>query len=507
MIDRIPPGKIIPCIFARSFRPKFQPTNKRMPIAEPIMIGLTRQVAQVQLGDCKDIGPNLSKDFVYMEPYVGPLKKKGYLKLKSRTQLGRGLTNLNLAIYDLRMDPFDPARVWYTVQTSGTFTKPVLVDGEEILPTNKSFTTAPEAGSVTFDRRGFVTKLTLGYPMGVEECSTYGLVGTMGLLEGMGLSQGFFNTRPLPESTQLFFESIKQSIADSFSLKALEKPSEVLEIVKSEKINGNDDAVPEIAKKPAAEASAAPLKATKAEEVTVKSVAIDGAVVQEKNEQRKEIEDASKDSAKASVTSLFKLPKMASKDETAPPTNKENASKDEKIESKQQTKVLEKETKAAVSKPQASVSKPQAAVSKPQAAVLKSAEKASEASEEANSGMKMPNFLGPMMQANSPSSESKEEKKEEEVKSKITAVPAKTPPLPPQHKMSSALESKIEKVAGKSGLVFLQSRLSAYMKGAISANDFLGSLRKSGCIELLSEIADELPLGTQQKALNNFAKK
>lgn len=34
------------------------------------------QVGLAQLGDCSDIASLLSEDFMYLEPFVGPLKKK-----------------------------------------------------------------------------------------------------------------------------------------------------------------------------------------------------------------------------------------------------------------------------------------------------------------------------------------------------------------------------------------------------------------------------------------------
>jgi hypothetical protein len=41
------------------------------------------------------------------------------LKEKALTQLGQGLTNLRMELYDFRIDAFEPSRVWYTTRITG----------------------------------------------------------------------------------------------------------------------------------------------------------------------------------------------------------------------------------------------------------------------------------------------------------------------------------------------------------------------------------------------------
>jgi hypothetical protein len=55
-----------------------------------------------------------------------------------------------------------------TCTTAGANTAPVQLNGVQMPPTNRTFELPPEACSVTFDERGFVTRLTAGYVMDPE---------------------------------------------------------------------------------------------------------------------------------------------------------------------------------------------------------------------------------------------------------------------------------------------------------------------------------------------------
>jgi hypothetical protein len=51
---------------------------------------------------------------------------------------------------------------------TGANTAPVQLNGVQMPPTNRTFELPPEACSVTFNERGFVTRLTAGYVMDPE---------------------------------------------------------------------------------------------------------------------------------------------------------------------------------------------------------------------------------------------------------------------------------------------------------------------------------------------------
>jgi uncharacterized protein (DUF169 family) len=51
-------------------------------------------------------------------PHV--LHEQNFLKAAAAVQVAQGVPNLQREVYDFRLDPFEPARVWYTTRAAGT---------------------------------------------------------------------------------------------------------------------------------------------------------------------------------------------------------------------------------------------------------------------------------------------------------------------------------------------------------------------------------------------------
>lgn len=84
-------------------------------------------------------------------------------------------------------------------RSTGTFTG-TFGSGKNSLPPNgKRFESGPEAISVSFNRNGQCTKLTVGVLMDPELGNTGGLGGVFGVLFAVGTPLPPFVTRPVPQ--------------------------------------------------------------------------------------------------------------------------------------------------------------------------------------------------------------------------------------------------------------------------------------------------------------------
>lgn len=153
-------------------------------------------------GYCGTAEPSLlSEDFQYSDPYQGPLPKNEFLQYVNIAQLKQGsathivllefitlfvyvvfiiiiteyFEELDVKIRSLQLDERDPGRVWALIQYTGR-TKPTSKSP------SRSFTTTPEAVSVTLDASGRCYRVTAGYPVDRSQpCDSAGLAGVYGL--------------------------------------------------------------------------------------------------------------------------------------------------------------------------------------------------------------------------------------------------------------------------------------------------------------------------------------
>lgn len=130
----------------------------------------------------------LSEDFIFRGPVIGPLCKKDFVATLS--SVGSGEYGLTDAFPDLEpnnfgfsVDPIEQGRVWYFTRPRGTFDGPFdhPVNGR-INPTGEKYVGPPEARSVIIDQDGKVKYQSVGY---VVDRFTGDTTGGRGAVFGM----------------------------------------------------------------------------------------------------------------------------------------------------------------------------------------------------------------------------------------------------------------------------------------------------------------------------------
>ncbi|CAM9159191.1 unnamed protein product [Discosporangium mesarthrocarpum] len=202
-----PPAKVITDVLAPSFRPRQFDIPAAPPIREPLMIALAKQALVALKDDPEGLEGLLSKDFDFYSPYLSFFNrpKKLVAEALKLADFQNGLST-DYNVYDARIDPFDPSRVWLTTRSTVKVIGPIKAFGKEVKPTKKEFTAGPETLSVSFDKNGFVRRITAGCVMDPELSSeTDGLSNFTGLLAGLGVPLPTLFTEPLPVTLRRTF--------------------------------------------------------------------------------------------------------------------------------------------------------------------------------------------------------------------------------------------------------------------------------------------------------------
>lgn len=156
---------------------------------------------------CKEIlaSNNLTEEIVDVEnftfsaPIVGPINFTQYKEALASFDLLTGFPDLKFCFHHFRVDPCNPARVWYTSRAYGTNTG--VLAGQP--PTGKVIDMPPEAGSMTFNEEGKVVRITLGYCMDRAVGNSGGLCAAFGMLYAAGRPLPFPEAQPYKPSWQL----------------------------------------------------------------------------------------------------------------------------------------------------------------------------------------------------------------------------------------------------------------------------------------------------------------
>ncbi|KAG5191599.1 hypothetical protein JKP88DRAFT_352235 [Tribonema minus] len=562
--ERLPPARVVGDVFARSFRPAKGPASPQGPLPEPIMLGLARQVAVAQLGDCADIATLLSDDFMYLEPFVGPLKKKAYLKEKAATQVGPGVPDLQLELYDFRIDPFDPARVWYTARAAGTNTKPVIVKGAQLAPTNRTFELPAEACSVTFNPKGFVSKITAGYVMDPEDGTTGGLVSTAGLLEGIGRPLPVTSTRPAGDAARRAVAPLTNALtgqkskpkAAAAAAAAAAQPVAVATAAAAAAVTSPAPAKPAAKKASAAPAkpAAAKLTAAPAKPAASAKPAAAPKPAAPKPAPKPAAAPAKKPAAppakpaaqsKAAPTKPAASAKIAPTEPAKPAPkpsggggglfgglfgggSSSSAPKPAAAAPAAQAPPA-KPSKFAPPKPAATPSPPPAAAAKPAFRKAGPVAKAAAAAAEpvkplppqpktggglfgfgggaGTAPRKDPVATATKVVAGATGTAKSATPAKPAAKPFAAPKPAPTKPAPAGKPAAAAfafgdkLEAELSAKLGAGGVEALRKRTEQYVRGAISARDYLGTLRRAGIDNAIPDIVGALPAGSQRSAL------
>jgi hypothetical protein len=177
-----PPATVLSRFFGRSVKQIKEPETVFLaPFPETVMIQLAKGVLASELGT-KD--PDLLSDsFTFCGPLVGPLDKTSFIDAFSSFNIREALPDLEENYSNFRVDPYDPYRIWYDVQGSGTRTG--MLGGKE--GNGAKYQGPPEASSMTFDDDGFCTRLTAGAVMDPTIGNTGGLGGVFGIFYATGV--------------------------------------------------------------------------------------------------------------------------------------------------------------------------------------------------------------------------------------------------------------------------------------------------------------------------------
>lgn len=219
-----PPQKVFQDFFRRTFKPSTAAPPVFSPLPEAVMIGLAKGLLASDFGAADP--ELLAKDFKFVGPLVGPLPRETFVKAFSSFNLRRAFPDIKNEAYDFRVDPYDPARVWFTVRSQGTFTG-AFGEGRNSLPPNgNKYRSGPEGISVTFNSQGQCVKLTVGVLMDPDDGDTGGLGGVFGVLFAVGTPLPPFVTRPLPQHLRHWKNYLLDALTSPFTgTRAGEGPS------------------------------------------------------------------------------------------------------------------------------------------------------------------------------------------------------------------------------------------------------------------------------------------
>ncbi len=138
----------------------------------------------------------LSDDFIFRGPVIGPLCKKDFVAVITSVSAAEkaGLTDafpdLEPNNFGFTVDPVEPNRVWYFTRPRGTFLGPFdHPTSGRIEPTGAKYIGPPESRSIIFDEEGKVKYQSVGYTMDrFTGDTTKGKAAVFGLYEVMGES-------------------------------------------------------------------------------------------------------------------------------------------------------------------------------------------------------------------------------------------------------------------------------------------------------------------------------
>eukprot|EP00419_Tripos_fusus_P074728 CAMPEP_0172882684 /NCGR_PEP_ID=MMETSP1075-20121228/120771_1 /TAXON_ID=2916 /ORGANISM="Ceratium fusus, Strain PA161109" /LENGTH=262 /DNA_ID=CAMNT_0013735407 /DNA_START=138 /DNA_END=926 /DNA_ORIENTATION=+ len=169
--------------------------ERTFPIPEEGLVQLAKAFLAKLFVDPTEAKRRMSSDFRFIAPVVPALgdgiSGEELCKALGQFNILEAVPDINAQQYDFRTDPFEPNRVWFTARGRGTNTGPVFGG----LPaTGKSYEAPPQSQSLTFNERGEITKMTIGYVMDKTVGTTGGLGGIFGILYGIGYGL------PIPEA-------------------------------------------------------------------------------------------------------------------------------------------------------------------------------------------------------------------------------------------------------------------------------------------------------------------
>lgn len=166
------------------------------PIPEEGLVQLSKAFLGSLFSAPTEVRRRIAPNFRFVAPVVpaeGSLSGDDLFNALGRFKILDAVPDLSPEQYDFRTDPFEPNRVWWTARGRGTNTGKVF---GSLPATGRSYVSPPQAQSLTFNEKGEVTKMTIGYVMDKEVGTTGGLGGIYGILYGIGYGLPFPEAQP-----------------------------------------------------------------------------------------------------------------------------------------------------------------------------------------------------------------------------------------------------------------------------------------------------------------------
>mmetsp|Transcript_6493 Transcript_6493/g.8977 ORF Transcript_6493/g.8977 Transcript_6493/m.8977 type:complete len:473 (+) Transcript_6493:202-1620(+) len=182
-------------------------------VPRKLMIAKAEELLKALLeGDQQELQEQLSEDFEFVGPVVGPLNKKEFIRAYTGFKVKEALPDLKENIFGWQVDPMEPNRVWWFTRSIGTHTGQF---GGSIAPTWVRVEWPPQVNSMCFDTDGNVCRLTLGYAVDRKMGNTGGLGAVFGLLNAIGSPLPFREAQPWrPSSKFLFYTKVMPQFRD-----------------------------------------------------------------------------------------------------------------------------------------------------------------------------------------------------------------------------------------------------------------------------------------------------
>lgn len=172
-------------------------SESSFPISPSELIRRARRMLALNGGFPGEVGDLLADDFEFAGPVVGPMPKEHFLISISDFNFMDAFPDANYEMYDFRVDPFEPNRVWFTSRGTGTQTG---TTPNVKKPTGKGYVNPPQACSITFNEEGKATQYTVGYVMDRRVGNTGGLGGLFGIMYAAGSPLPYKEAKPFKPS-------------------------------------------------------------------------------------------------------------------------------------------------------------------------------------------------------------------------------------------------------------------------------------------------------------------
>lgn len=189
--DLYPATTILQRVFARPAKRLDDAESFLAPFPEQVMIQLAKGALSSNLGS-DDPSLLSDKEFTFMTPTVGPIRKKEFLAKYAAAEF----SNIDDPQFSaFRVDPYDPVRVWVDLQ-----------------PTAPGFEGPPQSMSLAFDDDGYCTRITSWAIMDPSIGNSGGLGGPEGYKYATGTASLSLTSRSFPSILERFKKRVLSPI-------------------------------------------------------------------------------------------------------------------------------------------------------------------------------------------------------------------------------------------------------------------------------------------------------